>query len=133
MGSGHSRFILAAFFVAAGILHFVAPAAYLAIMPPYLPWHTRLVAISGVAEIAGGIALCVPQTRRLAAWSLIVLLILVFPANLRAISSGMRIAGNSVPAELLWARLPLQLLLIAWVYVVCLRSRSHAQADGPCD
>ena len=48
------------FFIAAGANHFVNPRSYRAIMPDYLPAHDELVAISGVAEMAGGAALMHP-------------------------------------------------------------------------
>ena len=120
-----SRFALALFFIIAGAAHFIAPASYLAIVPSYLPWPAALVALSGVAEILGGLGICFPSTRRLAGWCLIALLLAVFPANIHAISTGMIIAGHAPPAWMLWARLPFQLLFIAWVYRVCLRRASH--------
>ena len=58
--------ILSAFFVVAGLNHFLNPGPYLAMMPPYLPWHEALVIISGIAEIAGGLAILIAKTRRLA-------------------------------------------------------------------
>jgi len=116
-----SRFALALFFIIAGTAHFITPAPYLAIVPSFLPWPAALVALSGVAEILGGLGICFPSTRRLAGWCLIALLLAVFPANVYAISTGMVIAGHSLPPWMLWARLPFQLLFIAWVYRVCLR------------
>jgi uncharacterized membrane protein len=62
------RWLLALVMVAAGANHFLSPATYVAMMPAALPWHLALVYISGVAEIAGGLGLLVPRTRRAAAW-----------------------------------------------------------------
>ncbi len=115
------QLLLAIFFVLAGVLHFVVPRVYLTIMPPYLPWHAQLVAVSGVAEILGGIGVLIARTRRCAGWGLMALLVAVFPANVHAIAAGLQIGDRVLPVALLWARLPLQLLLIAWVYRVCLR------------
>ena len=120
-----SRFALALFFIIAGTAHFITPAPYLAIVPSSLPWPVALVALSGVAEILGGLGICFPSTRRLAGWCLIALLLAVFPANVYAISTGMVIAGHSLPAWILWARLPFQLLFIGWVYQACLRRTSN--------
>jgi uncharacterized membrane protein len=117
-----SRVTLALFFIVAGTGHFITPAPYLAIVPTYLPWPAAMVALSGVAEILGGVGVCFRSTRRAAGWWLIALLIAVFPANIHAISTGMVIGGHALPAWILWARLPFQLLFIAWVYRVCLRS-----------
>ncbi|RYY97048.1 MAG: DoxX family protein, partial [Chitinophagaceae bacterium] len=60
------RTLMALLYVAAGVNHFVHPAMYLAIMPPWLPAHAALVAISGVAEVVLGVLLLVPRTRRAA-------------------------------------------------------------------
>ena len=115
-----ARISLALFFVVSGVNHFLSPNFYLAIMPPYLPWHVQLVAISGVAEIAGGVGVLFPQTRKLAACGLIALLVAVFPANIQAISTGITIAGRAVPHCILWMRVPFQVVFMIWVYLTCL-------------
>lgn len=102
-------------------MHFVSPAPYLAIMPPIFPAHHALVAISGIAEIAGGLGVLVRPTRKLAAWGLILLLVAVFPANIFAARHGMNLSGWEVPGWMLWARLPLQPVFIAWVYFAALK------------
>ena len=117
-----SRFALALFFIIAGTAHLIAPASYLAIVPPYLPWPAAIVALSGGAEILGGLGVCFRATRIAAGWCLIALLVAVFPANIHALSTGLVIASHALPAWMLWARLPFQLLFIVWVYRVCLRA-----------
>src|SRR5687768_10295606 len=113
---GTSRIVLAALFAFAGTMHFIIPEQYMAIMPPALPLHRELVYLSGVLEIAGGIGLLVRRTRRAAGIGLILLLIAVWPANLQMLLNA-RAAGASATAQtLLFLRLPLQLLLIAWVW-----------------
>ena len=112
------RWLLGEFFVVAGVGHFVAPKFYLAIMPPVLPWPLALICISGGAEILGGLGVLLPATRRLAGWGLILLLFAVFPANIYAALHGM----GAIPSWILWARLPFQLVFIAWVYWSCLSS-----------
>lgn len=119
-----SRFALALFFIVAGTAHFIMPATYLAIMPTYVPWPAAMVALSGVAEVLGGVGICFRATRAASGWALIALLIAVFPANIHAISTGMVIGEHSIPAWMLWARLPFQLLFIAWIYSTCLSFRS---------
>lgn len=104
--------LLSAFFVVAGALHFARPRMYMAIMPDYLPAHRALVLASGAAEIAGGVGVALAPTRRAAGWGLIALLVAVFPANLNMSLHPARFAR--FPVALLWARLPLQALLIWW-------------------
>ena len=105
---------LSILFVAAGVNHFLNPEFYVGIMPSYLPAHLELVYLSGFFEVFGGIAILVAAVRTLAGWGLIMLLLAVFPANLH-----MALHPESFPAVdvfVLYARLPLQFLLIAWVY-----------------
>jgi uncharacterized membrane protein len=105
--------IFAAFFVLGGVMHFVKPDFYLAIMPPWVPFHEAMVIVSGIAEIVLGVALLVPRTRRLAAWGLIALLVAVFPANIQALLNA---RAQGLPELALWIRLPLQGALIYWAY-----------------
>jgi uncharacterized membrane protein len=109
------RGLAAAGFVIAGVLHFVYPAKYQSIIPPGFPSPTALVAISGVAEIAGGLGLLIPPLRRAAQWGLIALLLAVFPANVYMAIHPERIPDLHVSHWLLWARLPLQGVLMLWV------------------
>jgi len=112
-----SRCILAIAFVIAGANHFRVPATYLSMMPPWLPAPEWMNWISGAAEIAGGAGILIPRLRNAAAIGLILLLIGVFPANLHVAVNGW--AGMDVPRWFLIARLPFQLLLIAWVVFSC--------------
>jgi len=110
------RYLLAVGFVAAGVNHFLNPDFYVAIMPPYLPWHLELVWISGFFEILGGLGvLFPPPLRRWAAWGLVALLIAVFPANLNVALHDVPMGDPPLPAVLAWLRLPFQLVFIAWV------------------
>ena len=58
-----SRVLLALFFVLAGLNHFRDPNFYLAMIPPALPFPDALNLISGVCEIAGGLAVLHPRAR----------------------------------------------------------------------
>ena len=116
-----SLILLSLFFVAAGVNHFRHPGPYLAMMPPYLPYPHALNLLSGAAEIAGGIGVLAPRCRRAAGWGLIALLIAVFPANVHVALHGWK--GYDVPAWVLWARLPLQPVFMAWVYWSCVSRR----------
>ncbi len=102
-----TRYALAGFWVFAGVMHFVIPRTYEAIVPPQLArWKRELVYASGVAEAAGGLAVLPERTRPAARWWLIATLVGVFPANVY-----MAIAAEKfkdIPEPALWARLPLQ-------------------------
>jgi uncharacterized membrane protein len=119
--------MMAAFYVVAGLNHFRDPDFYLQIMPPWVPWHEAMVWLSGVAEVALGIALLVPRTRRWAAWGVVALLIAVFPANLHMALNDVPINGEHLPAWALWLRLPLQLVLIGWALVYTRGPRAETE------
>ena len=118
---------LAAFFMLAGVMHFVRPREYEAIMPPQLPMHREAVVVSGLAEIAGGLAVVSPRTRPAARWWLLGLLTAVFPANVYMTLHPDDVTERGVPADripawMLWARLPLQPLMALWVWRATARS-----------
>jgi uncharacterized membrane protein len=113
--------LMGAFYVAAGVWHFVNPAFFVGIVPPHLPWKPALVYVSGVAEIVLGVAVVVPATRRLAAWGIIALLFAVFPANVYMATyqihpqhapTWMQGMGPMQP----WLRLPMQGVLALWAW-----------------
>jgi uncharacterized membrane protein len=108
------RLPLALFFFGAGIMHFVKPRAYQAIVPDALPSHREIVYVSGVAEMIGALALLDRRTARWGGWWLIALLVAVFPANVNMAFNAERF--RAVPEALLWLRLPFQPLLAAWVW-----------------
>ena len=110
--SALARLALGPVFVAAGVLHFTNTQAYVAIMPDALPAHRELVWASGLAEIAGGLAVMHPRTRALGGLWLVAVLVAVFPANVHMALQAERYPD--VPEALLWLRLPLQGVLIAW-------------------
>jgi uncharacterized membrane protein len=114
-----SQKALAGFFAFAGAMHFVIPRSYEAIVPPSFPRHREAVAISGVAEIVGGVAVLTRPTRRFARWWLLGLLLAVFPANVQMAVNPEQVRGldlDRVPRWALWARLPLQPLAMLWVW-----------------
>lgn len=110
------RYLIGSLFILAGILHFVKPSYFIRIMPDYLPWHKPLVLISGFFEILGGIGIMIPALQLHASWGLILLLLTVFPANITMFQKAHHKHGFTLYTWLLLLRLPLQLLLIWWVY-----------------
>ena len=109
------KLALAVAMILAGVAHFLVPKMYEQIVPRVLPFKRAIVYLSGVAEIALGAGLLLPQTQQLAAWGLIALFIAVFPAN---VSQALRkIPYGKAPLWLTWARLPLQGGFIAWAWL----------------
>lgn len=110
--------VLGVAMIAIGVLHFVDPAPFVSIMPPWIPWHLAMVLISGAIEIALGVGVLVPRTRALSGWGLVALYVAVFPANVHMAVAGITPAGMEapVPPWAAWGRLPLQAVLIAWAW-----------------
>ncbi len=113
-----ARALLAIGMVAIGVMHFVDPAPFVKIVPAALPWPLGLVWLSGAFEILGGVGLLVARTRRAAGWGLIALYVAVFPANINMAVHQIQIGDDPLPPWVPWARLPLQLVLIAWAWWV---------------
>jgi uncharacterized membrane protein len=114
-----SQRLLAGFFCLAGTMHFVVPRSYEAMMPPSFPRHGEAVVVSGLAEIAGGLAVLPRRSRRFARWWLLALLVAVFPANVHMAVNPEQVRGldlDRIPRWALWARLPLQPLAMLWVW-----------------
>ena len=103
-------------FGTAGILHFVMPTFFERIVPPWVPDAKLAGQVSGAAEILGAAGLLWSRTRVLAAWGLIALLVAVFPANVQMLQLARASAASNWSVVVLWARLPVQLLLLWWVW-----------------
>ena len=102
-----ARYGLAVMFLFTGASHFSSLKYDLASMiPPPFTGSLPLIYLTGVLEILGAIGL-LTRWRRAAAWFLIVLLVLLFPANVYAAVRGVTL--NGAPATALWLRAPLQL------------------------
>ena len=127
----HTRrniFLLSGLFVIAGAMHFVIPGRYASIMPAWIPYPFGMVYLSGVAEILGGLGLLIPRLRTAAAIGLIALLIAVFPANIQMLVNAINSHSSTAYIALLWLRLPLQPLLIVWIYRSAIRSSFQSEA-----
>lgn len=113
-------YLLCAFMTVAGVNHFVNPAVYVALIPPFFPAPEFLNYASGAAEIVCGLGLLWPRYRRLAAWGVIAVLIAVYPANIyHAVSGGLShpdLPESFANPTLAWARLPVQLVFLAWAW-----------------
>lgn len=123
------RVALGLSFVFVGVLHFAATQTFALIVPPFLPYKTEIVLLSGVFEIFGGIALMLPRLQRLAAICLILLLIAVFPANIYMALYNVKVGGYMDLPVYQWVRLPFQFLLI-WLVWWSTLSEPRAVATG---
>ncbi|MCS3678490.1 putative membrane protein [Salinibacter ruber] len=109
-----SVYLIALLFAAAGTAHFVRPSAFARIVPPSLPAPYVLVYVSGAAELLGALGVLTPGLREYAGWGLILLALAVFPANVHMALHPADFEG--IPAWALYLRLPLQVVLVGWIY-----------------
>jgi len=108
---------MSVFYILAGANHFLNPAFYLRIMPPFIPYHKAMIIISGLAEIFLGSIILFPPYRSYGAWGIILLLIAIFPANIYHIQMNKGAIKLKLPEWALWLRLPVQFLLVWWAYL----------------
>ena len=107
-------YIMTALYIIAGMMHFINPKFYLAMMPDFIPFHKFCVYASGVVEIVLGVLLLFENYRPLAAWGIIGLLIAVFPANINMLINSQKF--KATPPYVLWIRLPIQFIFIWLAY-----------------
>jgi uncharacterized membrane protein len=114
----HDALVAAAvMFILIGVMHLATPRKLTYMIEGWLPYALELVLISGVLEIALGIGLLFPAVRVYAAWGLIILLILMFPANIYVAVKQLPAPGG-LPAKpwYTWSRLAFQPVYIAWLW-----------------
>lgn len=112
-------------FIQVGTVHLFKPDSLTYMIEGLLPFPQFLVILSGVAEILLGAGLLWSKSRKWSARGLIVLLIMVFPANVNVAVNGLAAPGG-LPSEdwYVWSRLLFQPLYILWIYFSSLKSRS---------
>ena len=114
-------------FLVGGIAHFAFTDTEMRVVPPWVPWPRAAVLVSGVFELLGAAGLLWPPTRRSAGIGLMLLTAAVTPAHLYMLH---RPELFDVPVWALWARLPLQLALLALIAWSTLNESRTARAAG---
>tara|TARA_B100000927_G_scaffold286908_1_gene279060 strand:- start:319 stop:660 length:342 start_codon:yes stop_codon:yes gene_type:complete len=99
-----------------GIRHFIDPDFFLAIMPNYFSLHLFFVYLTGLMEVVFGVLLVFRKTRKIGAYGLIVLLVIVFPANIHLVQSELSQSILDVTKEQSLIRLPFQGLFLLLAY-----------------
>ena len=110
-----ARFILAFFYAAAGLFHLFLPAPFVKITPEWVPMPALVVALTGVAELAGSAGLLQPFSpglRRMAGWGLAAYALCVWPANFHHMVLDMARADHGAGLAYHVPRLAAQPLLI---------------------
>jgi len=107
-------YVMALLYVLAGINHFRKPELYFKIIPPFFTNKKFINEMTGLLEIMLGVYLCIPIFSNLAAISIMILLVVIFPSNIYMVIE--KKAHLGLPKWLLYLRLPIQLVLILWAY-----------------
>ncbi|MFC4094602.1 DoxX family protein [Euzebyella saccharophila] len=107
-------YLMATLYILAGILHFLKPKMYKRIIPSYLPGHGFIVVISGIVEIILGLAVFYPPTRNAALYGIIIMLTFFLPVHFFMLNN--KKAGMGLPKWALFARIPLQFVLMFWSF-----------------
>ncbi|WHI47607.1 hypothetical protein [Microbulbifer sp. VAAF005] len=105
--------------------HFIQAEGMVEMLPSWIPFRLALVYVTGLIELLIGVALFVPRYQSLAARLAIVVFIIFFPANIYAALNGVGLGGHQWGAVYLLIRGPLQIILIAWAYFLCVKSHHH--------
>lgn len=121
-----SCYLMASFYMGAGINHFMNPSFYLRVMPEWMPAPELLVAVSGAAEIMLGAALLVRKWRHYAARLIIAMLLVFFVVHVDMMIHYERF--EEISYTFLVIRLLLQFVLIAWAAVYA-RAPRRAEAE----
>ncbi len=108
------RWLMAAFYLAAGLLHLARPESFLPIVPDWVPAPRQVILLTGVAEIAGAIGLLIPRLRQAAGIGLALYALGVFPANIKHAFEGVDLTGLPSSWWYHGPRLVAQPVLIWW-------------------
>lgn len=112
--------LLSIFFLFAGANHFINPDFYLPLIPDYLPAPVFLNLLSGFIELALGVLLFIPKLTKLAAYGIMLFLLVLVPSHIYFLQIGSCVEGGlCIPEWFAWIRLIIiQPLFILWAYLV---------------
>lgn len=111
-----ARVGLSIFFAFTGIGHFVRTEQMAAMLPPTTPYRVGLIYLTGVFELLGAIAIWIPSFTKITGVCLILLLVMVLPANIYSAITRVDFGGHAAGPAYLLLRVPFQLFVIWWTY-----------------
>lgn len=105
--------------------HFAFTKGMSMMIPPFVPFKSSIVLLTGVLEIVMGIGLLIPRFQVLSGWALIAFLVLMLPGNVYAAMHNIDFEKgtfNGPGLSYLWFRIPLQWFFIGWLYLSAIKS-----------
>ncbi|RXE85974.1 hypothetical protein [Pseudoalteromonas sp. A757] len=109
--------------------HIVKAQGMVEMLPSWVPYRLPLVYFTGVIELVVAVLLFIPSYQLVAAKVAIVIFILFFPANVYAAFNSVGLGGHQWGPVYLLIRAPLQIILIAWSYYMCIKPLSMPAAE----
>lgn len=109
------QYLMGVLYVIAGMNHFRKPKVYERIIPPYIPGHSTVVMLSGIAEMILGFMVMNKNSQETAGWGILIMLLLFLPIHIYMLQS--ESASMKLPKWLLILRLPLQFVLMYWAFL----------------
>ena len=122
-----ARVALSLFFAFTGIGHFIKTDELVSMLPASVPFRLEAVYITGVLEVLGAIGIWIPALRKLTGIGLIAMLCAFLPVNIYAALQRIDFGGHEFGPAYLLARVPVQLLLIAWTWFAAGDSGNRTQ------
>jgi len=101
--------------------HIVKTEGMVEMLPPWVSFRLTLVYLTGLLELLIAIALFIPRYQPTASKLAIVVFVIFFPANIYAALNGIGLGGHQWGPVYLLIRGPLQIILIAWAYFLCVK------------
>ncbi len=108
------RWLLSLVYFGVGLVHLRSPAAFLPIVPDWVPYPRETILVTGVCEILGATALFVPRLRWLAGVALAAYAVAVYPANIKHAIDGVAVGGTVLGWGYHAPRLAFQPVFVWW-------------------
>ncbi len=116
-----------------GISHFIYTEGMVLMLPHIVPAKEAVVYLTGVFEIAAGVGLILPKYRKTTALVLMIFLIILLPANFKAAYDHLSLTTATYDGpgpEYLWFRVPLQIVLILWIWHFSFRQAPKTASES---
>lgn len=113
---------IAAMFLFAGGSHFGLADGMVLMLPSWVPYRYLIIYVTGVIELILGVGFLWPLTRQLTGILSLLFLLCVFPANVYAAMNSVAFGGNVYGPRYLVFRIPLQIFLMGWIWLMAIRS-----------
>ena len=123
-------------FIFFSIGHFIKTEGMVEMLPLWVPFRLSIIYLTGALELLIGFALFFPKYQINAAKAAICVFIIFFPANIYSAINSIGLGGHQWGDIYLLIRLPLQLILIAWAYYLCINGHNKSiqtTANAPAD